>query len=456
MSARLLLSTLACLLGVGLAAGQPPDNPRFRERPVKAEPSLQKRAPIGKVVAIPKQTSLLMERSAGQTTWARLAPGATVQTNEELVGLPGSVSGIDIDGIRLLLRGYLPEFASPDTPLLSLLRESRVVLGRTPGADLDLTLERGLVQLTNRKEKGPVVVRLHFGKETWKVTLDEPGAEVGISLVRRYTQDVNYREGEEPYAGLSLTVLRGKADLKVEDNTFALTAPPGPALFTWDNKAGASGPARMEKLPAFWSLDVPDTEAARKIRHAVAELAKRLEDNKELAQVLRQMRRSDEARERVLAIYCMGALDMVARVLDALHDGLPAHTLDRRAALFTLRHWIGCGTAQDRQLFDEKKKTGLLVAEKRFTLREAEAIYLLLHDFTDEMRGQPETFDLLATYLGNQQVAIAELAYWQLSRLAGAVKLPDFNAAWPREQRLRVAEEVKKLIADGKLPPARP
>jgi hypothetical protein len=67
-----------------------------------------------------------------------------------------------------------------------------------------------------------------------------------------------------------------------------------------------------------------------------------------------------------------------------------------------------------------------------------------------------ETYQVLADYLPHEKVAIAELAWWHLRRLALGVKLPEFNAGLPRAAREKVANEVRKLIADGKLPPPPP
>jgi hypothetical protein len=162
----------------------------------------------------------------------------------------------------------------------------------------------------------------------------------------------------------------------------------------------------------------------------------------------------------MLAIYCLGALDDVKTLLAILADPDPIHAPDRDTAIFTLRRWLGRDARRGLLLFDEQHQTGLLLADNKYTPREAQTIFTLLHDFSEEERGNPETYELLANRLLSDKVAIAELARWHLWRLsrASGVKLPsldEFNAAVPRDapQRQNAAREVKQKIREGALPP---
>jgi hypothetical protein len=53
-------------------------------------------------------------------------------------------------------------------------------------------------------------------------------------------------------------------------------------------------------------------------------------------------------------------------------------------------------------------------------------------------------------------VAIAELGYWHLVRMSYPREIPGFNAAIPVVEREKVADKVRKMIADGELPPPAP
>jgi hypothetical protein len=259
---------------------------------------------------------------------------------------------------------------------------------------------------------------------------------------------------------LVLAVLRGKAGVRIDSYHHSNLKGPagGGAYFTWNNKgAGAEGPRPIEKLPPFlWAKAPPPGKIADEMVIALKELSRRMVGKKPPALVLEEVRSSVEARpaNRVLSIYSYCALDDVSKLLDALGDEDPTHVLERDTAIFTLRRWLARDAGQSALLYDMKNKTGLLVATRKYRPGEAAIILQLLHDFSDDARKSPETFQTLADYLGNEKVAIAELASWQLRHLGlGLVKSIPFNAALPRDAREMAANEVRKLVADGKLPP---
>jgi hypothetical protein len=96
-----------------------------------------------------------------------------------------------------------------------------------------------------------------------------------------------------------------------------------------------------------------------------------------------------------------------------------------------------------------------LIARK-YRASEAHNLFDLLHDFSDEDRKSPDTYEALAGCLENPKVSIAELGFWHLRRLAFGTKLPPFNAAAPIEERKKVADAVRDLVSKGKLPPPPP
>src|SRR5262249_8146965 len=80
-----------------------------------------------------------------------------------LVGLPGCTSTLLLKGggLNLKLLGALPE----ETPSAQLVREATVELHAHDVLDLDFTLLRGKLILTNQKDK-PAQVRLRFSNPT--------------------------------------------------------------------------------------------------------------------------------------------------------------------------------------------------------------------------------------------------------------------------------------------------
>ena len=159
---------------------------------------------------------------------------------------------------------------------------------------------------------------------------------------------------------------------------------------------------------------------------------------------------------RLLAIYCLGALDEVGKLIDALGDGDVNHGPDRGAAYFTLQRWVSRSPAQAKILFDGKD-IGVLI-DKKFKKREAETFVRLLHPMLAEDFGKAVTYQDLAAYLENSRIAIAEMAFWHLVGLSVGVKqFPmGFNAAASVEERERFAGEILKLIDKKILPPTPP
>ena len=236
---------------------QTPDPPRVGHR---VPPPRAERVIVGNLQARDKGSSVLVHRSrqAGETAFERYSPdGAAVYSNDTLVSLPGYTSDIVTkSGVRLTLRGNLPEFSLD--PLMDLLLDVEVVLhAPTEGVDLDLTLERGRVYFANIKGKD-ALVRLRFLDKAWEITLKED-AIVGFDLIKRYTSDINYLK-EEPWTNVALYVLRGKAEVRVGYSPVKekLAAPPGPALLQWDSKFDQpSPPTTVPEVPLLWSMNYP-------------------------------------------------------------------------------------------------------------------------------------------------------------------------------------------------------
>jgi hypothetical protein len=410
--------------------------------------------------------SVLVHQPAEDEPSKRVKPRGSIYSTDLLVSLPGYMSDlVTRKGAGLLLRGNLPEFAVH--PNMTFLMESAVVLHKSDRFALDLTLLRGRVFLSNQARDGPVAVRLRFEREVWDLTLQEPGTEVGVDLLKHYSRDINYRDGEPPRAELELSVLKGRADLRYDYQTHHLQAPPGPARFHWDNFEKANGPIDLKGVPAIWSrkpaLDkTMDPQLAKEMTVALRGLAGRLE-GKDLGVALKEGVEREESTQaaRLLSIYGMAAIDEMGDLLDRLEDTDANHWRDRQAAIFCLRRWISRSAQQGRLLYHADKKSGArtgLLVDRKYRSSEAQTLFDLLHDFSVEDARNRDTYDALARYLESPKVAIAELAYWHLLRLTfgSKVKLPLFNGAAPPEDRKRAADQVHDLVKNGKLPPPPP
>src|SRR5262249_18616579 len=137
--------------------------------------------------------------------------------------------------------------------------------------DLDLTLDRGRITLTNHKESGEAKVRLHAGRGTGLLTLAKPGDSLALELYGRWLPGVPFtkhpKPEDRPFTTLDLLVLKGEVMARIGSDAHALRAPPGPALIEMDNVHGAdASPQHVEKLPPWASNDAQaaDPPAKRK------------------------------------------------------------------------------------------------------------------------------------------------------------------------------------------------
>ena len=168
---------------------------------------------------MPGRPSILVQRQADQGGWKRVVPNTDVSTTDDSVSLPGYSSELDLgaDGnAHVLLRGNVREFSFA-FPIMDFLMESRGELHKPEaGFDADLTLDRGRIYLSSHRLQGPVKVRLRFADEIWDLTLLEADTEIGVDLIKAYTPNIDYRDGEKPLEAVYLAVLTGKAGVVVE------------------------------------------------------------------------------------------------------------------------------------------------------------------------------------------------------------------------------------------------
>ncbi|HEY7308615.1 MAG TPA: hypothetical protein VH643_04545, partial [Gemmataceae bacterium] len=480
----------------------PPAKPKATEEPVKSPPPPRSSKPgeVGGYFLGPRSSpSILMQRKNDRDAWHRLKANDRVSANDRLVSLPSYASEVHLDsGVRLLLRGHVREFSLFSD--MDYLQESAVVLHKSKDVDADLTLQTGRLYLSNHKKDGPAVVRLRFekgllraqpgktdsqpapkadeeqnrpatsgqddSKEVWDVTLSEPDTEVVVDLLKRYSGNVDYMKGEAPVVTLHLFVLKGKAGLAAEYQHYPdLSAPPGQAYFVWDNKRGGlRGPFKQAQVPSFFAkvlpVDAKKQPYAEKMEQALTSLSRQMLPSTEPTTVLKQVLQKTDFMQHQLAIYCLGAMDEVEELLEVLGDTDPVHAPDRDTAIFTLRRWLGRDAGNGAKLFDPKEsKAGPLLSQQKYTKDEAERIFVLLHDFSEDEILAVETYEYLARDLISNKVAIAELARWHLYRLARlqGVSLPGlepnkFNAAFPSDVRAVAFQEVRNKIEKGELP----
>jgi hypothetical protein len=412
--------------------------------------------------------SLLVQHRANDG-WSRLKPNSTVFTGDQIMSLPGYASEVRLDcGISLLLRGHVREFTPPDREARAMdhLQESAIVLHKPKGTDVDLTLLRGRLYLSNHKGDNTrgLTVRLRFENKAWDMTLQQD-AEVLVDLLKSRMAGTG-----QPLAFLKLFLLGGDAGIALEGVRYPDLSESGRAQFFWTslNPSSFDRPKlNKEELDfanrvLFPKRPVADSKQAREMELALKAIRARMTVDKDPRTALQETLTNNQYTEHQLALYCLAALDEVKDLLDILGKADLPHGADRDTAIFALRRWLDHGPGQSDKLFDPNTGKGMLRSDLGYTTEAAKQIVILLRDPTDEDIFSTKFYSALAEDLASDKVALAELAHWWLSRIALQLfhldlpNLKKFNAALPQDRRLEAKKEVDQAIRAGLLPPPEP
>ena len=309
----------------------------------------------------PEKPSVLLQRPIDGEAWGRIAGGNRIYTKNLLLSLPGYRNTIHLDtGVDVMLWGNLPEFSKQAAParkgevgansssLAAPVLESGIVLDAPkPGIDVEVTLDRGRIRLSNRKPRDAAHIRLHFQQETWDLTLPDQATEIAVELWGMYPPGVAFSKDPQapgPLSCLGLFV-KGKSPVEVITERQTYTLPPVSWL-TWStmNEPPIVGPMSLDKTPEWWTTKmVRPTESPR-----IVDMFLALEDFSEKVlhnpdedipgALWRQVRDSPDFGHRILGVLCLGALDGWLQLAEALEDHNPEV---RGTAAIALIHWSG-------------------------------------------------------------------------------------------------------------------
>jgi hypothetical protein len=394
--------------------------------------------------------SVLFQRPHDRDQWLRMRPDSAVSSQDVLLSPPGFSAELHLQsGVHVQLMGNVPEFMSIP-PVL----ESAVVLHPNEKFDADLTFDRGRIVLSNHKDQEAAHCRIRFHSEVWDLSLEEAGTEIGLYLTG--THQDSFESGVSPFSELFLCVLKGKAVAVIGHEAFTLRPPPNQSAFVWNNVGrGTENPLALRQTPPFWTKTLPENSQADEMLRAVKELQAGLTGKTTVESVLLNSLRSERTSHRRLAVRCLGAIDDLPHLLDALGDDDPTHADVRLEAIAVLRRWIGRNAEQDKKLYNKQEGTGALI-EKKYKPVQAEIVMQLLHYLSEEERSKPETYEALIDYLMNNKLAIRELAYWHLMRLYPKGLDYNYNPAQGTDERTKAYQKWQQLLKDGKLPPPKP
>ncbi len=366
--------------------------------------------------------------------------GSPVQPDELLIALFGAEFDSPTGGMSARVvadigqRGPLPALEA-------------AIRFHTPNAvDLDFSLERGILVLTNTKKTGAALAKFRLRGEVFDIKLSEPKARLGIEVYGRLTPGPVLLDDPKTDHTVAVAVffaLEGEVVVTTAKETNRLHSPPGASLLLWDHVSRTSEVVRFETLPDFAKPMSADELVKFK---AVCAVAKDWGIQRaKISAAMAQATSSNSELQRKAAVVALGAVDELPRVLDALNDKDHADT--RAMAILVLRNWLGREAGQSAHLYD------YLTKSEKYTPIQARNLLYMLKGIEPEKRRQPETFSLLIPALNHNKLAMRELAHWHLVRLAPAGRSIAYDAGADETRRLAAIAAWRKLIPEGQLPP---
>jgi hypothetical protein len=416
--------------------------PKGAERPAVATPvnELAKQAERPGVAKCVSETGTIIRREAMGKPWQVVAKNEALHAGDLVIGLPGAAVQSN-DGKASL--AFRPDLTGQEPlPII----ETAVIFHESKD-DLELTLDRGRVVLTNTAKEGPVRVRLRIRDKTGVITLKAPESRLGIEMFGRWPAGSTFhKEGGSavgPALNLICLVFHGEVDIKTDRHQFAMTAPKGPAMLTWDSVTGHdAAPQYLEQLPD-WAKQEEITPQVREKMARRDELI-RLITTKSIPEAIETFLNSDDPEKRRIAVFAMGATDDLRGLGKALAES--KHLDIWNNAVIAMRHWLGRGPGQDMKLYNG------LIKEGKYKPIDAEAVIQLLHGFTDADLGRPETYEMLIDYLSREKLPLRGLAYWHLYRLVPAGRKLGYNPLDEKDKRQAAIAKWQKLVPRGELP----
>jgi hypothetical protein len=368
---------------------------------------------------------VLLARDGG--AWKAIKNGDAVPADTTLVAL-FEANFVSANGaVEVKLVSDIGEFG----PLPAL--ESAVLVHKRDDADLALTLDRGIIILTNQKKSSAAKTRLTIRGEMVTVTQKTPGAKLAIEVYGRHPGGIGAILKDEPTTFLIALVKEGQVELASRTKRFVMSAPPGPAVLHWDSLTKEAELVTLDKFPP----ELMPTEKIKAEHAAICKAAAGLEQDRD--QALKQMLASSNPHVRRAAVTTLGALDDVPQLIAALSN--EKHQDVREQAILALRHWLGRSSGQVKMLQVELMKSGA------FTLPQIKTTMSLLFGFDDGDRDHSAAKQLVLVLLDHDKVAIRELAHWQLVRMAPKGREFGYDAAAQIEERQRAVARWRQLLA---------
>jgi hypothetical protein len=320
-------------------------------------------------------------------------------------------------------------------------------LGSNPAAAHGWALIRGRFEVTTdgaADVTGQSAFSLQIRDRLWKIQMLAPDTRLCIAMIPREPQD--YEEAFEGMTFRAAVVLERGAVRIVGDSTGEqLLENPGWLSLTPGVQFGSTDIADpkavqvLERRPS-WTFGLPAS--------AGKNYAKLMEDKfyDRTTPVDQSVTGAvDDKRPLVsrLAVDCLAQLQAIPLLVDILHK--TEHEESRRSAIFAIRAWL--------PEVEENRSVLRGELERRFTPGDADIIYRLLWGYGETHLRDADISRQLVEWLRHDQIAIRELAWLHISRLARRDLEYRPNAS-PGQRQAAVNRILNQLRGGGLLPKA--
>ena len=407
-----------------------PTEPEAPKPTAPAKPPVPNVA-VGQYVSDPARDGMIFCYTL-DAKWIPERPQARLLTGEPILALPGTRADFQLTNkMKLILHGTVPGSMS-----INYFFETQATVNFNEQVDLDLTLDRGRVQITGKPE-GIATVKLRYQEAHWDLRLLTPDTEIGIEVTGR----VPPGSGDwKPHSRLAIFVMKGEISARRGELEERLGAR---KVLVWDSVHTDAGPglAVPQSEPPAWLTRRPSYPA--EVRDGLAAFYRRLGDKlaaqgQELAWMVVA---SDEALsnsrrpwEQYLAVFVLGALDQLGPVIESLDH--PDSPYVRRAAIDALLHFLGRKPGQVELLTKALVGRGYPPAEQE--------IFLKLVRRID--RPDRAAIEQLLDWLNHPRLAIRELAFLNLVALLPTDRLTGYDPSGPLEQRERAIAQLRSRL----------
>jgi hypothetical protein len=314
--------------------------------------------------------------------------------------------------------------------------------------DFAFAMDRGRVDLVNLKPAGlgAAKVRITVRGKTGEVVLPKQGDRVAVEIYGRWPRGVRFtktpKETDAPAQVILVIAVKGDVELNTPNHSFALHAPPGPAMLSMDDVTDKEPQLyRLDQVPAW--VDAKDDAKAAKMS-AAGKKFRELAARRSVGEALEELASSDEPADRRLAVVLLGATDDLKRLGSVLALTKQPDVWDN--GVIILRHWIGRGAGQDVKLYKA------LVTEAKYGEGEAALVLQLLHSFGESDLRRPETFQALIDLLDSDRRLVRGLAHWHLVRLVPKGDAIEFDINATPDQRTKALKAWRDLVPAGTIP----